>query len=321
MAAWIYKGNVTQQPLVQREKKAWYIPFHRQPKFIATPRDKDPHVLLQQLKPNDTIFCPYSRLRDFTTNFLPRLHIDIVLITTPYAIKVYPDWVEPLARNITQHAHVLAWFATNIGNYTGGYQYHPKVHPFPLGLRAIVGPTPKRMPVPYYRKAFVDTYYNPPNKTTHLYANALGQTNKQRRLIVPRPGPQVEYTVFLKELAASHYVFSPNGDHGDCHRHYEAIGMGAVPVTHLDKYLYSHLREGNTVYNTTEFNMTRLAQQLEIPAEPGNRNMVFEEFWMEYVEAIVGRPLWWWDVNANRRSLLVHFQNATRTPPMLPRET
>ena len=57
----------------------------------------------------------------------------------------------------TSSKHLLQWFATNIGNYTGGHQFHPLVSPFPLGLKPHMGSAPYRNPIPYYREIFLKT--------------------------------------------------------------------------------------------------------------------------------------------------------------------
>ena len=49
-----------------------------------------------------------------------------------------------------------------------------------------------------------------------------------------------------------------------------------------------------------------------------NRNLVLEEYWMEYVERVAQRPLRWWDVVAQQRAWLRDFvipplQNQTTT--------
>ena len=61
----------------------------------------------------------------------------------------------------------------------------------------------------------------------------------------------------------------------ECYRHYEAIGLGVVPITQLDSYLYRHLQSGPVIYNTTEWNISNLEKVLD-PEPISNRNLVFE---------------------------------------------
>jgi hypothetical protein len=100
----------------------------------------------------------------------------------------------------------------------------------------------------------------------------------------------------------SKYIISPDGDRPECYRHYEAIGLGTMPITQLHPHLYRHL-SGNVVFNQTKWNMTEL--EMKLPTNPDvNRRLLYEEYWMEYVERVVGRPMRWWDPSRETRSSL-----------------
>lgn len=118
----------------------------------------------------------------------------------------------------------------------------------------------------------------------------------------PKKRNQVELATYFTSTHCSQYVLSPSLDRPESHLHYEAIGLGAKPITSLDPYLYCHL-EGNIIFDEHNFNMTELKEIL--PENPlVNQRLVFEEYWMEYVERIVGRPMRWCDPSNNTRSLL-----------------
>lgn len=327
MAAWIYHGNRAPDRV---EKQAWAV-AHPPQKYL-----RDTLIDATKLQHNDTLFVSMSRLQEFVHNFLPLIQVDIVLIATPWYMKKPPPWVGSIAPNITDNTHILAWFTTNIGNYTGGKYDHEKVHAFPLGLKPHVGPATHRRPIPFFRKVFLE-HWNKTNtptsnqthgndspvmyKTDALFVSPVRPTHADRQRIVPPPSRQImEYTDYLQRIATAHYVFSPNGDHPDCHRHYEAIGLGAIPVTQLNEQWYDFFEPGSVIYSNTEWNTTRLVQNqqlLAIPPSRGqpNRNQVFEEYWMEYVERRVGRPLVWWDVISASRAPLLEFATQSATPP------
>jgi len=78
----------------------------------------------------------------------------------------------------------------------------------------------------------------------------------------------------------------------------------------LDPYEYRHLRDAPVLYNTTTWSLngTTALQMMGLKEFPVvNRNMVFEEYWMEYVERIVAHPLRWWDRVKKQKSLLTAF--------------
>ena len=191
-------------------------------------------------------------------------------------------------------------------NYTGGFEFHPKVSPFPLGLKPKMGKAAYRNPVPFFRQVFLETWNGNHNetefqqkKTNNIFVGYIANTSHQRSNIPS--GRKLDYVDYLRDISRSKYVISPDGDHPDCHRHYESIGLGAIPITQLDPYFYSHLREGHIIYKNSIWNLTELNSSLPM-MQPRcvNRNMIFEEYWMEYI----GRPLRWWDVNQNAKATL-----------------
>lgn len=262
MAAFVYAG--------QRNKRLqWNGDGQPAEKYLRSSAAQ----VLDPVKANDTIYVPYRLLEDFTQDFLPSITTDFVLISTAWQDGGRPV---PNFTAIVEHPNLLSWFAGDLGWYTGGLQYHRKVAPFPLGLKpAMPGARVQyRNPVPHLRAVFMETGTAPLNKTRTVYAGSIRITNTKRAAI---PSAKfVPYRGYVKELRKSHYVISPDGDHPDCHRHYEAIAMGAVPITELDPVLYRHLREGPVIFNNTDWNMSRLEK---LPTDVvANRNMVFEEY-------------------------------------------
>ena len=93
----------------------------------------------------------------------------------------------------------------------------------------------------------------------------------------------------------------------ECYRHYEAIGLGTVPITEMNPIFAWHLK-GSVIYNNTNWEIDYLQDTLPKYKISANRNMIFEEYWIEYMEKEVKRgPLIWWDRHAHRRSPLDQF--------------
>jgi len=326
ISAWIYDGTETLQRQVWR---SW--------------RDDDPSKFLRtadddvsKLQHNDTIYVAHCKLNEFASNFLPYITTDTIIISSSLFFA-YPEGLEDAASNITNHPNIIHWFSTNSGfsGYTGGQRDHPKVSSFPLGLKPNLGGRtrlPARNPLPYFRSVFME-YYNRTtvrhtlgneerkddeisvrpflNKSNVLFASYLGSTSDSRKGLPSETTGPLPYPQYLRTMADSHYVLSPDGDHPDCHRHYEAIGLGTIPITQLDPTYYTHLGEGRVVYENDEWNVTKLKDRLRVPTkstDQPNHNMIFEESWMEYIERKTNRQLLWWDVLQNRTSFLDEFE-------------
>jgi hypothetical protein len=120
---------------------------------------------------------------------------------------------------------------------------------------------------------------------------------------VPRRSKSTSPEQYFADVAATTYILAPNGDRPECYRHLEALGLGTVPITELDPFLYRHLREGPVIYNTPTWDLDLLKETLD-PRPVVNRNLILEEYWMDYIDFEAGRPLRWWDAKRKRPSFL-----------------
>lgn len=156
-----------------------------------------------------------------------------------------------------------------------------------------------------------------PEKNTTIYVSGFSRATNPQRYHIPY-GPRVPITQYLSEMRASKYIISPDGDRPECYRHYEAIGMGSMPITQMDAKTHIHLGK-NAVYDNTNWNLTTLEETL--PQHPQvNRRLIFEEYWMEYVERIVGRPLRWYDPSRDVHSSLAEIQDLVSKDILAPRD-
>jgi hypothetical protein len=58
---------------------------------------------------------------------------------------------------------------------------------------------------------------------------------------------RLSYTDFYEKLSEAKYVISPIGDREDCYRHYEAIGLGTIPISNVND-LYKNIFGNNMYY-------------------------------------------------------------------------
>jgi hypothetical protein len=310
IAAWIYTGRQQLRNATKRPKFDSWSMHEKKEKFLSMSHDA------QKLQGNDTMFVPYALMQEFTRSFLPHIKTPVVLFSFPWGERISNSWLVPAVANITSNSYILKWFAQNIGRYTGGFEHHPKVHPFPLGLKTReYGPQIEGLST-FLKKQFMERNRQS-RRTVSIYVSPMRITNDARRILAPYAGGILPYQQFLTQLSKSYYVTSPDGDHPDCHRHYEAIALGAVPITQLDPHLYSHLEGSGIIFNNTEWNITHLHSILPIPPKVCiNRNIIFQEYWIEHVERVVGRPLRWWDNIQQSKAFLNDFF-VTKPQPLL----
>ena len=98
-----------------------------------------------------------------------------------------------------------------------------------------------------------------------IFAGYLSKCKRDARKRIPGEAKQLPELNFWKCMHQSQYILSPNGDRIECHHHYEAIGMSAMPITLLDPWMHRHLR-GNVIFDKFKWNLTELDECL--PCNP-----------------------------------------------------
>ena len=261
------------------------------------------------IQPYDTIYVHSSMLTDFVDTFMPRLKVPIVLLSGSYDNTRANLMHRTKVRSLLDHPLMEHWFCQNIINTTGllGYPLPAKLDPLALGVEPFDKNPRGPNPVVLLRDTILRYAHGLPNKSIPVFEAYTSPFTNPNRLNVPR-GTKLTLPDYLEQLAMSKFVLSPSGHKPDCFRHYEALALGAIPVTDLDAATYSHLALGPVVFSTKDWwNLTEaeLLRRMNLTVMPqANRNLIFEEFWMEEMERRVGRPLRWFDIRSMKRALL-----------------
>jgi tetrahydromethanopterin S-methyltransferase subunit H len=82
----------------------------------------------------------------------------------------------------------------------------------------------------------------------HLPANHI---RKIFDIFGKNSGKLINYTEFLTNILNSEFVISTSGDRDDCFRHYECIGLNAIPVSNINGG-YKDIFGENMVYSNAE---------------------------------------------------------------------
>ena len=255
----------------------------------------------------DTIYVHTKMLTDFIQYFVPNLKVPIVLLSGSYDNTRENRLSRNRVEYILDHPLIAHWFCQNVYNSTGLTYLPPKLSPLALGIEPFSKNPRGPNPVVILRDVILRYAYHLPNKTIGVFEAYSSPFTNPSRAQIPR-GVKMPLPDYLEELARSKFVLSPSGHKPDCFRHYEALALGAIPVTDLDSATYSHLKKGPVIFGTMDWwNLTEahLVARMNLTAIPQvNRNMIFEEYWMEEMERQVGRPLRWFDIRKRRQSTL-----------------
>ena len=100
-------------------------------------------------------------------------------------------------------------------------------------------------------------------------------------------GNSLNYNEFLENILNSEFVISTTGDRDDCYRHYECIGLNAIPVSNINSN-YKDIFDNNMVYSDAEemVNMVHTdGEEMLSVYNPPNRDIITISYWVKKMRA------------------------------------
>lgn len=184
-------------------------------------------IPIDAIKFADTIFVKTDKLHDFFRNVHKH-------ITTPYILITHNSDADAPGQytHMLRDANILRWYGQN-----STLMNHPKFIPIPIGFEN----------VHFNKNGNVQNFLNinerrctdPFEKKYLLGRNFRSHTNipvreKIAHMFVDKP---YCHTVlmpihwdYLEQMAQAKFILSPRGSGLDCHRHWEALLAGAIPI-------------------------------------------------------------------------------------------
>jgi hypothetical protein len=133
------------------------------------------------------------------------------------------------------NSNLLKWYGQNI------MTHHPKLVSIPIGLGNEIWPHGDE-------KVFNEVIDQNIPKERLIYVNFDVNTNRRERNYCLNEinknglemGNKLPFKEYLEEVAKSYFVVSPNGNGVDCHKTWESLYLGAIPIvtksTNIDFY-------------------------------------------------------------------------------------
>lgn len=174
----------------------------------------------------DVIFVKtdWEYLEEFFENYHPKINCEYILVTHNSDHSAPGPFF-----NYLDDPKLLAWFGQNVEGFS-----HPKLYPIPIGLAnrcwSHGNPDLFKTMLPLSQKS---------QRSILCYLNFQPATYPTERgyvwdLFANQPWCQVdsfkELSQYLLDLTKAKFVISPRGNGLDCHRTWEALLMGAIPV-------------------------------------------------------------------------------------------
>jgi len=200
---------------------------------------------VETLKEKDILFVQSHFMEQFLTEFLPKISCRFILMTG--------QWNPPTEQvhGLLRDPRIFRWFSQN------PVIEHPKYIPFPTGI--------EESSLLHYVEALLQ------NKTrektvTFLPAVISEMSSREER---------------YKTLSEARFVQCLTGEQGgDTSRHWECIGLGAIPVSTMDR-LYRPLFGEEVVY--VDVNEAKEYDEERLPKyRCPNRDLICVSYWEAY---------------------------------------
>ena len=167
------------------------------------------------------IFIKTDMVPYFFNFVMPQIKNNVVILTHNSALGIDERY-----RNFLDNKKVICWYAQN-ANF-----HHPKLFSIPLGIANLRWPHGDITKIDEVNKMQLE-------KNHLVYMNFDLQTNITERSKVFNMFNQQDFVLkgqkkpfmeYLKDLASCKYTLSPPGAGIDCHRIWESIAVGTIPI-------------------------------------------------------------------------------------------
>lgn len=173
--------------------------------------------------PSDNIFFIKSDyIDDFKNNVLDKINYKFILLTHDSDFPIEEKHIE-----ILENPNLVKWFGMNC------HIIHKKLHPIPIGIANEIWPHGNK-------EILLKIKNENNNKLNFVYCNFDIKTNISERMhalsslrnlpFIDFESRQLTFEEYLRKLSTYKYVISPPGNSVDCHRIWEAIYVGTIPI-------------------------------------------------------------------------------------------
>ena len=220
-----------------------------------------------KVKDYDIVQCQINLLSYFYFDILPHLgNKKIILLTSQYK---YPGLREsPLTEDILNDDRIFMWVSQN------HIYKNSKCMNFPFGIH--------QDKVNFYYK-FIKNHKVRKLREIDKLKLTIQDVLPDEHIRIQYPllgidsGEYLYYYDFLKSLLECKFVLSPEGDRPDCYRHYEAIGLGCVPICNIN--LSSIFGDSMILADGDEMTSYIFNGIVSKKWKKPNKNIIYSEFW------------------------------------------
>lgn len=222
---------------------------------------------LSVIKTGDIVKVQVDCLKYFLDEVLPWLEMTqtrIILITGQYTPPILNKGI--VSEILLRHPNILLWVCEEpIYNE----RENPKFMAWPIGFchtsifeymtfiktRILDNPSSSILDKP---NKIINT---PSGVHRHLPLNHIRRTHP---IFGVESGTRISYDKYLTRISEAKFVMSPTGDRDDCHRHYESIGLGAIPISNISETYLPIFADGSIV-KASAAEMVKILESQTLP--------------------------------------------------------
>ena len=191
-----------------------------------------------------------------------------------------------------EHPKLIRWFCQNAAIQ------HPKLIPIPIGLENrhfnSSGDIEKLDSFLRDSRPFFDSNHPRDHERPHLvYVNFSPKTNRKFRLraqqvfakIGTTTAEKISQLEYWTEIRRSKFVLSPPGNGIDCHRTWESVVLGAIPIVD-DSVGMRPIWEISPVFVKSDWDEPAKEETfLNFQLSVRNRNVILAQYWFDLIDS------------------------------------
>jgi hypothetical protein len=257
----------------------------------------DPYLFNEHLL-GDSIYICTDALLNFSHNFLKKIQNPFTLVTGDSDTPITNNLIQNSdISKILDNSNLVNWFAQNM------VADHPKLHQMPIGMdyhtmweHPGIWGLAKQSPIAQER-VLMNTFASAPDFSDRYFAgycnwhfapdrgdrqDCLAKIDKSISLIEKNHLPRISS---WQRQSRCMFVISPEGAGIDCHRTWEAILLGCIPIVKKSKFsaLFDQLPVVQ-LDDWSDFNSANMIQRVDrLNNEKFNFNPVFLNHWVEKI--------------------------------------
>ena len=156
-----------------------------------------------------------------------------------------------------------------------------------------------------YLKKLNKQVINKRSNISNLYANAhpghlpRNHIRTKYKDILCDYKKKLSYKDYLKEISYSKFLISSTGDREDCFRHYEAIGLGTIPISNASKKYFKPIFKSNMIFLKEEKIISIINSfSSNLKYNYPDRNILLNSYWINEINK---------KLIFNKKEILKHF--------------